>query len=121
MVADWFNPDFKSTLEIAETAHNKTSLPIKILETQYMHPKILFYTKTPTNDYISTVRWQKNFLNPVASFTHYYFTPYVNYEHPSPDAIYIAPSERLPFFHEFNTRVVGTYLVAVPKQTSQPL
>lgn len=118
MISDWFDPDFKPALEIAETTHKKTGLPIKILETRWIHPRVLFYTKTPTNDYISTVKWQKNFLTPVASFTHFYFNPHIDYEHPEPDAIYIAPAERLPFFHKFNTRVVGSQLVAIPKQTN---
>ena len=121
MVTGWFNPDFKPVLEIAETTHQQTSLPIKILELPYIHPKVLFYTKTPTNEYTTTVKRQKSFFHPVASFTHFYFNPDTNYENPKTDAIYIAPAERRPFFHKFNTRVIGTYLVAIPKQTSQPL
>ena len=115
MVADWFQPDLKPTLEAAENAHQKTSLPIKILESYWLHSKVLFYTQTPPIEYTTTVKRQKNFLNPVASFTHFYFSPDIDYNNPPTDAIYIAPSERLPFFHNFNTRVIGTYLVAVPK------
>ena len=114
----WFSSDLESAISIAEQNHAQSTLPIKIIDNRAIHPKILFFTKTHPNTFLETVRRRKKIQPPVASFTHFYFNPYIDYEHPSPDAIYIAPAERLPFFHEFNTRVVGTYLVATPKQTN---
>ena len=121
-VAWCFTPNLKPALEIAEQAHQETSLPIKIMEMYWIHPKVLLYTKTPTDKYLATVKRQLEIESTtVASFTHFYFNPDIDYNNIPTDAIYIAPSERLPFFHEFNTRVIGTYLVAIPKQNTEPL
>lgn len=118
-----FTPYLKPSIELAEKYHQRTGLPITFLEQEFIYPKVLFYTQTSPEEFQKTVVW-KNFIDAYRdtfSFTHFRFNQHPDYAHIPTNSIYIVPFELQYFFYKFDTKVVGNYLVAIPKQTNHPL
>ena len=117
-----FSHGFKEALSFANQKHQQTTSPINLLSHESDTIKILFYQKTPPNDYLSTVIWE-NYPNKYLkanSFLHYNIYTSSDDINISPNNIYITPSYLRSYFantisaNNFALKTFNNYLVVYP-------
>lgn len=126
MAAQNFTPDLEPVLMAAEKVREEHPLPIAVLSSPSIFPKILFYQKVPVHDFYSTVKWldfSAAYLD-ASRFTHYIFLPKFDYSFIPTNKIYIAPNiapKKLKYwFYQFDIQFFGDYILATPQKYKKP-
>ena len=112
-----FSTGLEDALTHANNARKTTNYNILITEDYFIYPKILWYQKIPTNDYLQTNVWRHYPQAYLASssFLHYRFKDKLDANKISTDSIYITEKENIHLFNKFDTKKFGRYIVAIPK------
>ena len=109
-----FSYGLKEALAKAEQIHQKTGATIYLLEEPYIYAKVLFLNKINPYLYRKTVQWYEypNAFMQAMSFLYYHFIWSADFNQLPGGHIYIAHTDKRPYFKPDTYQVYGNYIVA---------
>lgn len=109
-----FSFGLQKALARAEQLHQQNGADIYVLEEPYTYAKVLFLSKVNPYQYRQTVEWYDypNAYMQAKNFLYYQFVRSADVNQLTQGRIYIAHTDKIPYFKSDRYRVYGNYIVA---------